>query len=181
MPHPVVFQILTIIALVFASPVAPAQESDKYEQAILKLRKGHDRDEALQAQEFLRSSGKDAFPTLLKYLYSTEPAAGFTYPRAVETKEGQPYQPTLGDAVFLLMQDAIEGNRPRGFRQFYVITWEKIEQWLSEHADLSLEEMQIAAARESMQLIEQKKPFDQESMYQMALDHIQQRIAELSK
>jgi hypothetical protein len=62
--------------------------------------------------------------------------------------------PSVGDVCLGIIQGQIEGHWPKGYRQYHVLTPESTKRWLEAHQGLSLRELRIAAAQESLRRAE---------------------------
>jgi hypothetical protein len=126
-------------------------EKTEYEQHIQKLAFGTPREQIEIAQRALESAGTAAYPMLIGHLKDSTPAADCLRVQDVLWDLGHP---SIGHVCFGIIQGQIEGHWPKGYRQYYVLTPENIKRWLDAHQGLSLRELRIVAAQESLRRAE---------------------------
>ncbi|HSE25290.1 MAG TPA: hypothetical protein VLB68_26750 [Pyrinomonadaceae bacterium] len=101
----------------------------------------------------LESAGTKAFPALLAHLEDTTKASS-TFQRAVMEIDASGnatlHHPTIGEACFDLIQNQVEGNWPKAYRQYYVLSPGNVVSWWQSRKDKSLPELQIETARASL-------------------------------
>jgi len=90
----------------------------------------------------LYAAGVDAFPALVARLddHATIPTDIFARDIMVINADGSAsaYRASVADACFEILQGQIEGNWPKGFRQYYVLTPSNVADWLGRHKGESL-------------------------------------------
>ena len=151
-----VILILPVAAcFVFAISVR-AQSSEmnqSYETAIASLSENSERSRVASAIAVLESAGTKAFPALLAHLEDTTKASS-TFQRAVmevdPSGNATLHHPTIGEACFDLIQNQVEGNWPKAYRQYYVLSPGNVVSWWQSRRDRSLQELKIETARASL-------------------------------
>ncbi len=127
------------------------REQIEYEQRIRKFAFGTPSEQIEIAISALESAGPAAYPTLVAHFKDSTRAADRFQVQDVLWDLGHP---SIGDVCFDIIQGQIEGRWPKGYRQYYVLTPENTKRWLDVHEGLSLRELRIAAARESLRRAE---------------------------
>ena len=144
--------ILVVAAcLMFATSIrAQSSQTDgSYEAAIASLAESSDAQRVSQAIATLETAGTKAFPALLAHLNDASPASR-AFQRAVQDVYGKVSTPTIGEACFDLIQHQIEGNWPKGFREYYVLSPTNIVSWWYARKEKSLKDLRIEAAMASL-------------------------------
>lgn len=143
------------IVLLFISlaSMAYAQGEIRYDHMISDLAASPKR--AKKAQAELLKAGKEAFPHLASRLTDeTKIKAGiFNYrSRGMKTLDGKITiaTPTIGEVAFDIIQRQIEGIRPI---HHLALTPSNAKEWVRRNAHLSLSEMQLNAAKDSLRSI----------------------------
>lgn len=130
-----------------------------YEKCVQRLAAGTPQEQIKKALKVLDAAGRDAFPTLISHFSDTTPAEPTTFPRDIVEigPDGsiRPYRPTVGEVCFDLLQGQVEGNWPKAYRQYYVLSPDNAQQWLAAHQGMTLEQLRMVAARESLQRAEE--------------------------
>ncbi len=129
-----------------------------YEECIQRLKAGTPHEQIVQALDTLNAAGTDAFPSLIAHFSDTTHTEDAFFAREIVdiAPDGtiRPHIPTVGEACFGVFQGQIEGNWPKGYRQYYVLTPENAQQWLDAHPRMTLAQLRVAAAEESLRLAE---------------------------
>jgi hypothetical protein len=137
---------LGIPALSFAEP--------NHDQDIQNLAKGTPKETIKASLRALGAAGTAAFPALLANLTNQSPAEAEFFPRDAFTRRPDgslgPYAPTLGVVCFDIIQGQIEGNWPKGFRRYYVLSPANVKSWLDAHKDLTLMQLRRVSREESL-------------------------------
>jgi len=128
-----------------------ASEQIEYEQHIQKLAFGTPTEQIEIAISALESAGPAAYPALVGHLKDSTRAADDFQTQDVLWDLGHP---SIGDVCFDIIQGQVEGRWPKGYRQYYVLTPQNTKRWLDAHKGLSLRELRIAAAQESLRRAE---------------------------
>ena len=152
---------LTLLARVVGSLASSAGAED-YEQHIRHFASNTPPDKVRAAVRTLRQAGTNAFPALLAHLDDKSPAERNTFQRA-EMKRGRDGKleiavPTIGDACFDLLQGQIEGAWPKGYTDYHILSPQTVRDWLSRHRGLSLRQLRIEAAQQSLNRAEADTP-----------------------
>lgn len=129
-------------------PQTPHTEAS-FEAAIASLAETSDAQRVSRAIVTLKSAGTKAFPALLEHLNDTTTASE-AFQHEVQDIHGNVSSPTIGEACFDLIQHQIEGNWPKGFRQYYVLSPTNVVSWWQARKEKSLKELRIEAARTSL-------------------------------
>ena len=154
-------------------PTVSKEETRKYEDLILKLCAGTPHEAGDRAPDaLLCDAGMRAFPTLLaslngqietdfvRELVSSRPDGSIAYG----------YHETIGDVCWGILEKQIEGADPWNekndgdlFQDFYVLERDTVQKWLDAHKGLSLPQLQLAARKDELRLVEwrlEKHPKD---------------------
>ena len=139
------------VCLIVSNPIKPQtpQTDGSYEAAIASLAKISDAQRVSKAIAMLNGAGTKAFPALLAHLNDATTASD-VFQRAVQHIHGNVPSPTIGEACFDLIQGQIEGNWPKGFRQYYVLSATNVARWWQARKEKSLRELRIEVARTSL-------------------------------
>src|SRR6478672_11259254 len=103
---------LTLVLV--AGSTLPVRATDDFAGYVVQLAATNPEREAVRAERALIEAGRKAFPTILAHLDDSAPLQPRLANRAVRGT------PTVGGRCFDLLQVQIEGNWPKGFRQFYI-------------------------------------------------------------
>ena len=152
-------RILTLpVAACFVFAISVGAQSSEtnqsYETAIASLSENNEHSRVTNAIAVIESAGTKAFPALLAHLNDTTKASTL-FQRAVmefdeTSKVTRVHAPTIGEACFDLIQGQVEGNWPKAYRHYYVLTPENVVTWWQSRKDRSLQELQIETARTSL-------------------------------
>ncbi|MEI7751095.1 MAG: hypothetical protein WCJ71_03290 [Candidatus Omnitrophota bacterium] len=164
-----VIKIVLVLMLAFgfwnAHCYAEDPRSNDYDQYSKNLAAGVEVEASLNA---LGKGGVDAFPAILTQLHNNKPLGftGFEKDIVAISPDGSwhPHSPTIGEACFDIIQGQIEGNWPKGFRRFYVLTSDNLTAWLDAHKDQTLEELRVEVRETSLRNAEKElagKPGDE--------------------
>src|SRR5678816_2897069 len=89
----------------------------EYERAIQDLAEGKDRQTVKTAIQVLSDAKTQAFPALIKHLSDKTPASveyfGLRDILCAPQTPCPPWQPTIGEACFNIIQSEVEGNWPK--------------------------------------------------------------------
>jgi hypothetical protein len=105
-------------------------------------------EDAMRALKVLSKVGIRGFPSLIAHFDDEQ----LIHPRLNSFEVFG--TPTVGWLCFVILQDQIEGNWPKGFRQFYILTPDNAKQWLDKHKGLSLRELRVISRKESLRRAE---------------------------
>lgn len=121
---------------------------DDFTGVIRQLAEDAREEDAIRALKVLSDAGIRVFPSLIAHFDDEQ----LIHPRlnAFEVLGDL----TVGWLCFVILQDQIEGNWPKGFRQFYILTPDNAKQWLDKHKGLSLRELQVISRKESLRRAE---------------------------
>ena len=151
-----VILILPVAACLLFAISVRAQSSEmnqSYETAIASLSENSERSRVASAIAVLESAGTKAFPALLAHLEDTTKASS-TFQRAEMEVDASGnatlHHPTIGEACFDLIQNQVEGNWPKAYRQYYVLLPGNVASWWQSRKDKSLSELQIETAQASL-------------------------------
>ncbi|HEY0765414.1 MAG TPA: hypothetical protein VGD61_23755 [Pyrinomonadaceae bacterium] len=133
------------------SAIAP-----EYERAIQDLTEGKDPQTVKTAILVLSDAKTQAFPALIKHLSDKTPASVEHFSlRAIlcapESTPCPPWQPTIGEACFEILQSEVEGNWPKAFRSHYILTADNVGEWWESRRTMSLKDLQLDAATTSLE------------------------------
>ena len=149
--------------LMFAISIrAQSPQSDgSYESAIASLSENSDAARVARAIAVLESAGTKAFPALLAHLNDTA-RASVVFQRAVMEVDEKGnvigvHHPTIGEACFGLIQGQIEGNGPKGFREYYVLSPKNVGSWWQARKAKPLKELQLETAQASLTQARQRR------------------------
>jgi len=167
---------LTIGLLLLAGILTTTFGADDYERHIQQFASNTPPAKIQAALQALRTAGTNAFPALLAHLKDIAPAEpSFFQGSAAGT-------PTIGRACFGLLQGQIEGNWPKGFRDYYVLSPETAREWLASHRGLSLQQLRIEAAQQSLKRAEADTPNRKESeFHHQTLKFLRQNLEEAKR
>jgi hypothetical protein len=136
-------------------PQAP-QAGESYEAAIAALAANSNAQRVAKAMATLERAGTEAFPALLAHLNDTTTASE-VFQRAVQDVYGNVPSPTIGEACFDLVQGQIEGNWPKGLRQYYALSRANIVSWWYARKEKSLKDLRIEAALTSLTMARRRR------------------------
>ena len=139
--------------------------TSEYERAIQGLEKGKDRQTVKTAIQVLSDAKTRAFPDLIKHLSDKTPASvEYFGARAVQCAPQitpcPPYQPTIGEACFVIIQSEVEGNWPKGYQSYYTLTAGNVGEWWESRRTMSLKDLQLDAATTSLERARDKGDAD---------------------
>jgi hypothetical protein len=101
----------------------------------------------------LEEAGIRAFPALLAHVTDNAPANEAFQEALVRRRADGTFKivdPTIGDACFGLLQRQIEGAWPKVCRNYHALSPRNIRGWVEYHRGLSLEELRVQAAQQSL-------------------------------
>jgi hypothetical protein len=151
------------VCLMFAISIrAQSSQTDvSYETAIASLSENTDAAQVARAVEVLESAGTKAFPALLAHLNDTARASAVFQGALMDVDaKGNViglHHPTIGEACFALIQNQIEGNWPKGYRQYYVLSPKNLVSWLEARKAKTLKELQLETAQASLTQARQRR------------------------
>ena len=150
----------------------------EYERAIDDLAEGKDPETVKTAILVLVKAKTEAFPALIKHLSDKTPSSyeyfGLRDIRCVmEATPCPPWEPTIGEACFEIIQSQVEGNWPKAYRSHYVLTAGNVGEWWESRRTMSLKELQLDAARTSLERARQKGDADAIRFLQEHLKDVQ--------
>jgi hypothetical protein len=168
-----------IIATLFAAGCACSATLPDDPQALVDMlartSDEHAPAEAVAARDKLVEMGKSAFPVLIENSDDNREA---WYCFQLQT-----IQPTtVGVVCICIIQDQIELALPKGQLDMFMLTTaskEELSQWWQERSNWSLEEMQIEAARHSLQKAREWEHFPSEAQKQEVIEMYHDRLKEL--
>jgi hypothetical protein len=147
--------------LMFAISIrAQSQTDGSYETAIASLSENTDAAQVAAAIKALESAGTKAFPALLAHLNDTSRASAvFQGAKMDVDAKGNVsiHHPTIGEACFALIQNQIEGNWPKGYREYYVLSPKNVVSWLQARKAKTLKELQLETAQASLTQARQRR------------------------
>ena len=128
----------------------------EYERAIQDLAEGKDRQTVKTAIQVLSDAKTQAFPALIKHLSDKTPASVEYFGLrdilcAPQTTPCPPWQPTIGEACFEIIQSEVEGNWPKAYRSHYTLTAGNVGEWWESRRTMSLKDLQLDAATTSLE------------------------------
>jgi hypothetical protein len=142
--------------LIFAISIRAqsSQTDESYERAIASLSENSDAKQVADAIAVLESAGTKAFPALLAHLNDTA-RASVVFQRAkmefdTEKNVMRVHHPTIGEACFDLIQNQVEGNWPKAYREFYVLSPKNVVSWWQARKAKTLKELQLETAQASL-------------------------------
>jgi hypothetical protein len=151
--------ILSLAVLLIACgsirPQTP-QTDESYEAAIAGLAANSGAQRVEKAIATLETAGTKAFPALLAHLSDTT-AAFEVFQHEVQDVYGNVPSPTMGDACFDLVQGQIEGNWPKGLRQYYALSRTNIVSWWYARKEKSLKDLRIETALTSWTMARRRR------------------------
>ena len=138
-----------------------SQTDGSYETAIASLSENSDAAQVAGAIAALESAGTKAFPALLAHL-NDRARASVVFQRAkmeFDTKGNVMgvHHPTIGEACFDLIQNQVEGNWPKGYRQYYVLSPKNVVSWWQARKAKTLKELQLETAQASLTQARQRR------------------------
>jgi hypothetical protein len=154
-----------------ASPI-----TSEYERAIQDLAEGKDQQTVKRAVQVLSDAKTRAFSALIEHLGDKTPASveyfgGRDVQCAPQATPCSPWQPTIGEACFDIIQSEVEGNWPKAYRSYYTLTAGNVGQWWESRKTMSLKDLQLDAARSSLALARQRGDVDAIRFLQEHLSH----------
>lgn len=128
----------------------------EYERAIQDLAEGKDPQTVITAIRVLSDAKTQAFPALIKHLSDKTPASFEFFGLrdilcAQQTTPCPPWQPTIGEACFQIIQSEVEGNWPKAYRSHYTLTAGNVGEWWESRRTMSLKDLQLDAAKTSLE------------------------------
>jgi hypothetical protein len=160
---PLILILLVEACLIFTMSILAqsSQTDESYERAIASLSENSDAKQVADAIAVLKSAGTKAFPALLAHLNDTA-RASVVFQRAkmeFDTKGNvmDVHHPTIGEACFDLIQNQVEGNWPKGYREFYVLSPKNVVGWWQARKAKPLKELQLETAQESLTRARQRR------------------------
>lgn len=145
---------LGLFAVLIVIGCNSTEPEDRYETAVKAFASSVPTDKTAAAIDLIKSADIDAFDTLLAHLDDETRASEEHFMRAMvvvdENGNEGPYEPSVGDACFDLLQAQIEGGWPKGFREYYVLNRINIRDWLDQRKGKTLRELRIECATLSL-------------------------------
>ena len=137
----------------------------EYERAIQDLAEGKDPQTVKTAILVLIDAKTQAFPALIKHLRDQTPAShehfGLRDILCVQqTTPCPPWQPTIGEACFEIIQSEVEGNWPKAYRSHYTLTAGNVGEWWESRRTILLKDLQLDAATTSLERARHKGDAD---------------------
>ena len=133
---------------------------DQYDAAVKSFALGTPTEETTAAIKLVESAGTDAFDSLLDHLDDKTRASDNHFMRAMvtidENGNAGPYEPTIGDASFDILQGQIEGVWPKAYRDHYILNRSNIRDWLQKRDGKSLHELRLECAKSSLESAKSK-------------------------
>lgn len=128
----------------------------EYERVIQDLAEGKDPQTIKTAIQVLSNAKTQAFPALIKHLSDKTPASVEHFGlRAIQcapsTTPCSPWQPTIGEACFDIIQSEVEGNWPKAYQSHYTLTAGNVGEWWESRRTMSLKDLQLDAATTSLE------------------------------
>lgn len=149
---------LIFSALLFLGLLPLCAAGGDYELHVKHLAAGTPEKDIKAALQAFDTAGLAAFPTLLAHFSNTTPAEPRFFQRdEVLLVDGQfagLSTPRIGDACFDILQSQVEGNWPKAYRTYYVLSPSNAKQWLEDHRGLTLPQLQRASRAESLRRAE---------------------------
>jgi hypothetical protein len=150
----------------------------EYERAIQDLAEGKDPQTVIRAIQVLSNAKTQPFPALIEHLSDKTPASfEFFGLRAVQcapqTTPCPPWQPTIGEACFEIIQSEVEGNWPKAYRSYYTLTAGNVREWWESRRTMSLKDLQLDAATTSLDRARHKGDADAIRFLQEHLKDVQ--------
>lgn len=150
----------------------------EYERAIQDLAEGKDRQTVNTAVQVLSDAKTRAFPALIKHLSDKTPASveyfgGRDIQCAPQTTPCPPWQPTIGEACFDIIQSEVEGNWPKTYRSHYTLSAGNVGEWWESRRTMSLKDLQLDAATTSLERARHKGDADAIRFLQEHLKDVQ--------
>lgn len=148
---------------------------DDFSGVIRQLADDAREEDAIRALKVLSDAGIRVFPSLIAHFDDEQ----LIHPRlnAFEVLGDL----TVGWLCFVILQDQIEGNWPKGFRQFYILTPDNAKQWLDKHKGLSLRELQVISREESLRRAELALAASPGDFMSSAVKFLRQQVEGLKK
>jgi hypothetical protein len=163
-----------IIALLLTSTLS-VRAADEFAGYVQQLAAGTPEGDAVRARRALSDAGERAFPTLLAHLKDRSPIQASLNMRAVSRT------PTVGEFCFDILQTQIEGNWPKGFRQFYILSPANAKQWLDAHKTLSLRQLQLTSREVSLRRAEAELAARPTDLTAKAVAFLREEVAKLKQ
>lgn len=133
-------------------------EADDHEQHIKRLAAGTSNERIVKSLRTLEAAGTTAYPALIANLTNRTPAEPRYFQRDTGevTIEGnmRVHLPTIGDVCFGILQGQIEGNWPKGFRRYYVLSPRTARTWLNANRELTLQQLRQVSRETSLRRAE---------------------------
>ena len=138
------------------SPRDVSAITPEYERAIQDLAAGKDLQIVKTAIQVLNDAKTQAFPALIKHLNDKTPASVEYFGlRAIlcapQATPCPPWQPTIGEACFEIIQSEVEGNWPKAYTIYYTLTAANVGEWWESRRTMSLKDLQLDAATTSLE------------------------------
>jgi hypothetical protein len=133
-----------MLLVLVSGGIASALGAEDYHQNVRNLAADTPREKIQVAVKAIKDAGTNAFPVLLAHLQDKKRAEPLFF------QGDSARAPTIGDACFDLLQWEIEGAWPKGFRDYYTLTPKNVRNWLAEHSGLSLQQLRVEAAQQSL-------------------------------
>ena len=160
------------IALIFGLTLG-CRAADNFDGYVQQLAATMPERDAVRALHALDDAGVRAFPTLIAHIADSAPAY---FPRQDATGI-----PTVGEACFSILQGHIEGNWPKGFRQFYILSPANAKQWLATHKALSLRQLQLISREESLRRAETELAAQPADLTTKAVAFLREEVTKLKQ
>ncbi len=147
------FGLATLGATLVAATVSVetrADETQAYERAVASLTAGRSDATVMAGYETLEAAGSQAFPVLIVHVNDTTKAPPGHFEEEALDRFGNIERPTVGDVCFRLLRHEVEGDWPKGFRDYQNLRKENVVAWWEKHRTKSLREMRLETVRISL-------------------------------
>ena len=132
--------------------------AEDYELHVKHLAAGTPEKDIKAALRAFDTAGTAAFATLIAHFSDTAPAEPRFFQReTVDIVDGRIvglHAPQIGEVCFDILQSQIEGNWPKAYRVHYVLSRDNAKQWLAEHKELTIPQLQRLSREESLRRAE---------------------------
>jgi hypothetical protein len=173
-----------LVATLLLGTPAFSFSQQNYDQDIQNLAKGSPKETIKASLQALEAAGTAAFPALLANLTNQAPAEPDLSPGDIFTRRPDgslgPYEPTLGAVCFDLIQGQIEGNWPKGFRYYYVLSSANVKSWLDSHKGLTLMQLRRVSREEALRRAEADLARDpSKELLQLTVTYLRKELADM--
>lgn len=159
--------------------------SDKIKKAVAGITAGSEQEQVLVGYEVLKQAADKGLPELLAELDNQQVVAIQLQEsktiRDPATGKKEHYLNQVGDIVFQIIQDHLEGDWPFRYGHLHVLKRNTIKAWLQERKEKSLTEIRAELARIALKQVREAYKDDSSREAQKTIQIFEERLGKINK